>query len=52
MISGNEDLDFLVEALKAGNFIVKDGNIEVFLPAEPQMINVNVKFEETNEQSK
>jgi hypothetical protein len=49
MISGNEDLDSLVEALNTGNFIVKNGNIEVFLPADPQMINVNVKFEGNDE---
>lgn len=49
MISGNEDLDSLIEALNSGNFRFKDGNIEVFLPAEPQMINVNVKFEGNND---
>lgn len=46
MISGNEDLDSLVEALNTGNFRFKDENIEVFLPADPQMISVNVKFGE------
>ena len=49
MIIGNEDLDSLVEALNAGNFIVKNGNIEVFLPAEPQKVNINVKFEGNDE---
>lgn len=52
MIIGNEDLDSLVESLNAGNFIVKNGNIEVFLPAQPQKINVKFKFkvEEDDEQ--
>lgn len=50
MISGNEDLDSLVEALNAGNFIVKNGNIEVFLPAEPQKINVKIKVEGNDDQ--